>query len=139
MENELKEVLLSIANCKLIDKVVAVFAERRKIDMRVLFALHRSTSSLTPSNLAKECNVSTPRMTVLLQRLQFMGFCKSKRSKEDARKIEITLTKKGSDRINKNEQNLNAIVHRMLEKMTKEESRQFIDICHHLLEEKRHA
>ncbi len=106
MNKGLDEILEMLLSSPLVERLNDILNEQRKIGIRVLELLEKNNEPLSSSELAKSLNVSNPRITVLINHLVFLGFAKVKTSKLDARKREITLTKKGKEYLNRSHQKI---------------------------------
>ena len=96
---------------------------------RVLNLLAQSSEPMTPSQLAVLCEVSTARMTVILNSLQLKGYLRKHRKRSDRRSLAVSLTPKGREVLGENQSSLRSCIERFVAALSEKELQFALGIC----------
>ena len=87
---------------------------------RVMDILYED-APLTAGDLAARAGVTGARIAVIIRRLLFLGLARTKRDKNDQRKVLVSLTKKGQEEIEGTRKWLHKSIRSLFEPLDKEE------------------
>ena len=96
---------------------------------RVLNLLSKSEEPMTPSQLAVLCEVSTARMTVILNSLQLKGYLRKHRKRSDRRSLVVSLSPKGREVLMENQATLRSCIESFIAKLSEKELQTALGIC----------
>lgn len=118
-QNEMKE-LCKAPNWR---KFVDLINDGFKGMYNVLRILQESDRELTPSELAKQMDVSTARIATALNNLEAKGYIlRSKPTSDDARRVAIALTEAGNAALEKRKKYVAQTVAPMLDRLSSSEA-----------------
>ncbi len=132
VESTLERLFATEEATSLIDEL----STRRKPGYRVLDLLVKNPDGVTPSRLASECGVSTSRMTVLLNHLQFLGFARRTRNKSDQRSFMVTALPKGRALLEENKKAISKAVNGLVAILSEEELAELVRLMGKLSKKK---
>ena len=123
-KKKLNEALLRILQLD-ITNVLKQFLEG---EVGLLFLLLRSQRSLSPSEIAKNLNISKGRVAALINSLCDKEYIEVTISQEDRRSFNVSLTKEGYAYLKEKINYADLYFDKMLEKLGEEKSNTLIDI-----------
>jgi len=88
--------------------------------------LDHAEEEVNPTELCKAMNVTTPRITTILNDMEEKGYITRQISAHDRRRICVTLTEAGRARINEGKKRLHDRIARIIEKVGEEDARAYI-------------
>lgn len=97
--------------------------------------IHDDRGYILPSDISKSLNMTSPRISNILNNLEKKGYIKRDFSIIDRRKVYIYLTKDGKDYVKKISNDTKSIFNSMLEKLGEHDVKEFIRIINRLVEE----
>ena len=102
---------------------------------RVLNLLSKSEEPMTPSQLAALCEVSTARMTVILNSLQLKGYLKKHRKRSDRRSLVVSLSSNGREVLTENQATLRSCIENFIAELSEKELQTALGICRKITRE----
>ena len=102
---------------------------------RVLNLLSKSEEPMTPSQLAALCEVSTARMTVILNSLQLKGYLKKHRKRSDRRSLVVSISSKGREVLTENQATLRSCIENFIAELSEKELQTALGICRKITRE----
>lgn len=103
-------------------------------EMRVLtfLANHKDTKTL-PSDVSKTLNMTSPRVSNILNSLEKKEYIKRDFSTIDRRKVYISMTNKGNKYVKDNISKTNELLSKSLEKIGEDDAKELIRIINRLI------
>ncbi len=116
------------------------YDHQRKIDesMRgevfVLLHLLEKNTCILPSEISEEMNISSARVTTILNSLENKGLITREIDKNDRRKIIVNLTNKGRKKAKNNKKIIVSLTSQILEFLGENDSKELVRITHRLID-----
>jgi len=101
---------------------------------KVLRILSNSEGEVHPTDLCQKLEVTTPRITVILNEMEDKGLVERQISKEDRRKILIVLTEKGKEQVMGRRRRAEYYFGRLVDKIGLEDAEAYLRVLNAELE-----
>ena len=133
ISEDAKELLEKISACRPKSFFNKIDESQRGIDF-ALIRLAEADDTVIAGDLARELNVSTARIAILLKKMEDKSLIIRKRSDSDARQTVVEITPKGLEHVQKIREQLLARTELLLEKVGKKDLDEFIRISQKIRE-----
>ena len=130
---EAQELLEKISSCRPKSFFNKIDESQRGIDFALIY-LAETDGLVIAGDLARELNVSTARIAILLKKMEDKSLIIRRRSDSDARQTVVEITQKGLEHVQKIREQLLARAELLIEKVGKEDLDEFIRISHKIRE-----
>ena len=130
---EAEELLRKMSACRPKAFFNKIDESQRGIDLALIY-LSEADGMVIAGDLARELNVSTARIAILLKKMEDKSLIIRRRSDSDARQIVVEITPKGLEHVQKMREQLLARTELLLEKVGKKDLDEFIRISHKIRE-----
>ena len=100
--------------------------EEERSAWMLLRYLDNAEEEVNPTELCRVMNVTTPRITTILNDVEEKGYITRQISAHDRRRICVTLTEQGRERINEGKKRQHDKIARIIDKVGEEDARAFI-------------
>lgn len=96
--------------------------------INALHALHHHPEGMTPTALARACQVSTARITKTLDQLEGRGLVERRASARDRRSVNVMLTEKGTTEVSRRIEEINSYVGGILSELGEDDAKELVRI-----------
>ena len=111
-----------------------IIGDLSKGEIGILAYLAYENNNISSIELEKHLQVSSARIASTLNSLEKKKFIKRMKSEEDKRKIVISITKEGKEKIDLHSENVKKYVEKLVKTLGKEDSLEFIRIVKRIKE-----
>ena len=95
-------------------------------EMNALHMLHHNPAGMTPTALARACQVSTARITKTIDQLEGRGLVARQPSPKDRRSVTVRLTDEGETEVERRFEKVNEYIAKVLRELGEEDARELV-------------
>ena len=104
---------------------------------RVLFFLWHKDGKATPGEISEDMEVTTPRVTVLLNEMEEKGLIRRSILPQDRRKVCVELTEKGLQAVEEHRRERRGFAREVIEEVGEADVRAYIRVCQAIHDKRR--